>query len=110
MNLGSASINIFDAANLHGEQHTVTVGKDPMGFGFSADGKTVLVANHGDGSVSVVDLTTKKEIEPIPGGNRHRDTYLLLVRQREEDRRLSTLSDLLASNNLTIASRRTRSA
>jgi len=60
MNLGSASINIFDAANLHGMQHTLTVGKDPMGFAFSADGNTVLVANHGDGSVSVVDLTTKQ--------------------------------------------------
>jgi YVTN family beta-propeller protein len=31
-----------------------------MGFAFSADGKTVLVANHGDGSVSVVDLATKQ--------------------------------------------------
>jgi YVTN family beta-propeller protein len=60
MNLGSASINIFDAANLHAMQQTVTVGKDPMGFAFSADGKTVLVANHGDGSVSVVDLATKQ--------------------------------------------------
>jgi YVTN family beta-propeller protein len=60
MNLGSASINIFDAANLRGMQHTVTVGKDPMGFAFSADGKTVLVANHGDGSVSVIDLATKQ--------------------------------------------------
>jgi len=60
MNLGSASINIFDAANLHGVQHTITVGKDPMGFAFSADGKTVLVANHGDGSVSVVDLATPR--------------------------------------------------
>jgi YVTN family beta-propeller protein len=60
MNLGSASINIFDAANLRGMQHTLKVGKDPMGFAFSADGKTVLVANHGDGSVSVVDLATKQ--------------------------------------------------
>jgi YVTN family beta-propeller protein len=59
MNLGSASINIFDAANLRGQQYTLTVGKDPMGFAFSTDGKTVLVANHGDGSVSMVDLTTK---------------------------------------------------
>ena len=33
-----------------------SVGKDPMGFAFSADGKTALVANHGDGSVSVIDL------------------------------------------------------
>ena len=27
-----------------------------MGFAFSADGKTALVSNHGDGSVSIVDL------------------------------------------------------
>jgi DNA-binding beta-propeller fold protein YncE len=49
-------INIFDATNLKGEQKVLTVGKDPMGFAFSADGKTALVANHGDGSVSIVDL------------------------------------------------------
>jgi YVTN family beta-propeller protein len=29
-----------------------------MGIGFSADGKTALVANHGDGTVSVVDIAT----------------------------------------------------
>jgi YVTN family beta-propeller protein len=49
-------------------QHTLTVGKDPMGFAFSADGKTVLVANHGDGSVSVVDLATKKETNRFQAG------------------------------------------
>jgi len=68
MNLGSASINIFDAANLRGMQYTVTVGKDPMGLAFSADGKTVLVANHGDGSVSVIDLTTKQATSRFQAG------------------------------------------
>jgi len=53
-------INIFDAANLKGEQKVLSVGKDPMGFAFSADGKIALVANHGDGSVSIVDLQTKE--------------------------------------------------
>ncbi|HKE87388.1 MAG TPA: hypothetical protein VKB50_26710, partial [Vicinamibacterales bacterium] len=42
MNSGSSVINIFDAADLHGTQRTVTVGKDPMGFAFSEDGKTAL--------------------------------------------------------------------
>jgi YVTN family beta-propeller protein len=56
MNLGSSVVNIFDAANLRGPQRTLTVGKDPMGFAFSADGKTALAANHGDGTVSVIDL------------------------------------------------------
>jgi hypothetical protein len=27
-----------------------------MGFAFSADGKTALSANHGDGTVTVIDL------------------------------------------------------
>jgi DNA-binding beta-propeller fold protein YncE len=29
-----------------------------MGLAFSADGKTALCANHGDGTVSVIDLVT----------------------------------------------------
>jgi len=56
MNSQSTTINILNAGDLHGEQRTASVGKDPMGFAFAADGKTVLVANHGDGSVSVIDL------------------------------------------------------
>lgn len=56
MNLAPPSVNILDAHNLRSEQKVLTVGKDPMGFAFSADGKTALVANHGDGSVSIIDL------------------------------------------------------
>lgn len=56
MNLAAKLANVFDTTNLRGEQRVFPTGKDPMGFAFSADGKTALVANHGDGSVSVVDL------------------------------------------------------
>jgi YVTN family beta-propeller protein len=56
MNMSGKLINVFDTANLHGEQKTLPTGKDPMGIGFSADGKTVLVANHGDGTVTVIDM------------------------------------------------------
>ena len=56
MSLSGPYVNIFDAANLRAGQKVLTVGKDPMGFAFSPDGKTALVANHGDGSVSVIDL------------------------------------------------------
>lgn len=68
MNLGSSVINVLDGADLHGPQHTITVGKDPMGFAFSADGKTVLVANHGDGTVSVVDLQTMQATSRFQAG------------------------------------------
>jgi YVTN family beta-propeller protein len=60
MSLSGPYVNIFDAANLRGEQKVLTVGKDPMGFAFSPDGKTALVANHGDGTVSVIDLTAAR--------------------------------------------------
>jgi DNA-binding beta-propeller fold protein YncE len=68
MNLGSVLINIFDAGNLHAPQRTATVGKDPMGIAFSADGKTALVANHGDGSVSVIDLVKMETVNNFKGG------------------------------------------
>jgi DNA-binding beta-propeller fold protein YncE len=50
MNMAEKFVNVFDASNLRGEQRVLPVGKDPMGIAFSADGKTALVANHGDGS------------------------------------------------------------
>jgi DNA-binding beta-propeller fold protein YncE len=68
MSTASSAIHIFDATNLKGEQTVLTVGKDPMGFGFSADGRTALVANHGDGSVSIVDLHAMKITGNFHGG------------------------------------------
>jgi YVTN family beta-propeller protein len=68
MNLGSSVINIFNAADLHGPQRTAVVGKDPMGFAFSADGKTALSANHGDGSVSVIDLDKGQVVQKFQAG------------------------------------------
>jgi YVTN family beta-propeller protein len=58
LTMAGSSISIFDAANLRSPQRTLKVGASPMGIGFSADGKTALVANHGDGTVSAVDLAT----------------------------------------------------
>jgi YVTN family beta-propeller protein len=58
LTMAGSTIGIFDAANLRAPQRTLKVGASPMGIGFSADGKTALVANHGDGTVSVVDIST----------------------------------------------------
>ena len=60
--------NIFDPANLRAEQKTLATGKDPMGFAFSADGKTLLVANHGEGTVSVVDLQKVEVVQTFQAG------------------------------------------
>jgi YVTN family beta-propeller protein len=63
-----AMVNIIDAKNLHAKQTVLTVGKDPMGFAVSPDGKTLLVANHGDGTVSVVDLNAGKVASTFKAG------------------------------------------
>jgi YVTN family beta-propeller protein len=68
MSSASRTANVFDTANLRGEQRTFVTGKDPMGFAFSPDGKTVLVANHGDGTVSVVDMTTLQLTKMLQAG------------------------------------------
>jgi DNA-binding beta-propeller fold protein YncE len=62
-------VNILDTKNLHARQTVLTVGKDPMGFAVSADGKTLLVANHGDGTVSVVDLKEGKISSTFKAGS-----------------------------------------
>jgi DNA-binding beta-propeller fold protein YncE len=61
-------VNILSAADLHGKQMVVNVGKSPMGFGFAPDNRTAIVGNHGDGSVSVIDMKDGKEITRFHAG------------------------------------------
>jgi len=68
MTLGGQLVNLLNASNLHAEQKVIKVGKDPMGFAFSPDGKTALVANHGDGTVSVIDLKEWKVVNNFHAG------------------------------------------
>ena len=56
--LGVNLLNVFDASNLRGKQLVVPVGRDPFGVAFTKDGKTALVSNHGDGTISVVDVAS----------------------------------------------------
>src|SRR5580700_4086901 len=67
-NLAERVVNVIDVADAHGKQQVISVGKDPMGFAFAPDGKTVLVANHGDGTVSVIDLSQNKVVSSFQGG------------------------------------------
>jgi DNA-binding beta-propeller fold protein YncE len=56
--IGANVLHLFDASNLRGKQLVVPVGRDPFGIAFSQDGKTALVSNHGDGTISVVDVAS----------------------------------------------------
>jgi YVTN family beta-propeller protein len=62
------SVNILDAADLHGKQTVLPVGKDPMGFAISPDDKTLLVANHGDGTVTVINLQEGRVMTSFKAG------------------------------------------
>jgi YVTN family beta-propeller protein len=68
-NLAERLVNVIDVADPHGKQQVIPVGKDPMGFAFAPDGKTVLVANHGDGTVSVIDLSQNRVVSTFTGGS-----------------------------------------
>jgi YVTN family beta-propeller protein len=67
-NQGQGQVNIIHVQDLHGKQDVLQVGKDPMGFAVSADGKTALVANHGDGTVSVIDLKAGAVVKTFKAG------------------------------------------
>jgi len=64
----NALANIFDAKNLHSPQKTLTVGSQAFGIAYSADGKTALVSNHGDGTISVIDLTRNQVVKTFMAG------------------------------------------
>ena len=68
LTMAGSSISIFDAGNLHAPQRTLKVGSSPMGIGFSANGNTALIANHGDGTVSVLDIATATVTKTFKAG------------------------------------------
>lgn len=69
LTMSGSLVSIFDARDLRAPQRAVTVGANPMGIAFSADGKTALVANHGEGTVSVLDLDGAKVTSTFKAGS-----------------------------------------
>jgi len=65
---GPGQVNIISTADLHGKQQVLEVGKNPMGFAFAPDGRTALVANDGDGTVTVIDLDQMKVVSSFKAG------------------------------------------
>ncbi len=69
LTMSGSLVSIFDANDLHAPQRVVTVGASPMGIAFSNDGKTALVANHGDGTVSSLDLASATITKTFKAGS-----------------------------------------
>jgi DNA-binding beta-propeller fold protein YncE len=67
--LPSGQVNIFQAGNLQAPQRLVqSAGTALMGFAFSADGRTALTGNHGEGSVSRIDLDSARLLSTFAAG------------------------------------------
>src|SRR5271169_1789663 len=74
-NIGSNTICVIEqTSNPRGTDWNVTpiiVGKGPEGFDLSPDEKQIWAANSQDGSVSIVDVATKKVVETIDVKTKH---------------------------------------
>lgn len=57
---------IFDAALE--TQHLLQLGLGPMNMAFSADGRTVVIANHNEGSLAICDLEDAEARCTVPAG------------------------------------------
>ena len=63
-NIGSGTITIIERAGVNNWNETdVPVGKGPEGFDLSPDSKQIWAANSQDGTVTVVDVATRRPIQ-----------------------------------------------
>lgn len=62
-----AQANLFRVADLS-KQTVLVVGRNAMGTAFGPDGKTAFVANHGEGTISVVDLESARVTSKFTAG------------------------------------------
>ena len=88
-NAGDDTVTVYDQpANTLAA--TVAVGKAPRGLAVSPDGRKAWVANHGDGTLSVIDLRALKVIKTIRQGQLEKPRSLALT---PDGRRLLVTSE-----------------
>jgi DNA-binding beta-propeller fold protein YncE len=61
-------VNVLTVSDLHGPQKVFRAGRGTMGFAFAPDGVTVLLANDGDGTVTVADFRRGVVISTFKAG------------------------------------------
>jgi YVTN family beta-propeller protein len=102
-NISSDSITMIERAGVQNWNETVIpVGKGPEGFDLSPDGKQIWAANSRDGSVSVIDVATKRVTSTF-GVQTKRSNRLKF----SPDGRLVLISDL-ESGDLVVLERATK--
>jgi YVTN family beta-propeller protein len=102
-NIGSDSITMIERAGVGNWNETVIpVGKGPEGFDITPDGKQLWSANSRDGSVSVIDIATKRVVHTFNVQTKRSNRLKFTP-----DARLVLISDLEAGD-LVVLERATR--
>jgi DNA-binding beta-propeller fold protein YncE len=68
MNATERVANILQANDIHGKQAVLKVGSQPFSVAFNADSSKALIPNHGDGTVTVIDLKADTVIDTFKAG------------------------------------------
>jgi DNA-binding beta-propeller fold protein YncE len=67
-NARESMINVWPTADLHGTQKVFKAGRGTMGFAIAPDGRTLLLGNDGDGTVTMADLERGEVTRTFKGG------------------------------------------
>jgi DNA-binding beta-propeller fold protein YncE len=68
MNATERVANILPANDTHAKQVVLKVGSQPFGVAFNADSSKALIPNHGDGTVTVIDLKAERVVDTFKAG------------------------------------------
>lgn len=60
--------NIYDARDFSKPQRVVAVGRQPFGIAYAPGGDVALISNHGDGTISVLDLARGQIVDTFDAG------------------------------------------
>lgn len=68
INVVEKTASILSASDQKSGQKLVSVGSQPFGIAFNVDSTQALVSNHGDGTISVIDLKSKQVVNTFNAG------------------------------------------
>ncbi len=99
-NIQSDNVSFITPQGDSGTQTLVTVGKGPEGMDLTPDGRQLWTSNSGDGSISIVDVATKKLVKTFDIGTKRSNRLKFTP-----DGALALVSDLTAGELLIIDAR-----
>jgi DNA-binding beta-propeller fold protein YncE len=68
VSVNDRSATLLNPVDWRAPQTVLKVGSQPFGIAYSADYQSALVANHGDGTISVINLQSKQVVNSFSAG------------------------------------------